>query len=82
MVGLRLLVRSSTAMHEVNSIIFSNSDYQGAKAAGFNALLIRRLGPLGEEEHKDTDENLQDVQCIGSLHEIPQQLLKHTERKR
>ncbi|KAF5322153.1 hypothetical protein D9619_001896 [Psilocybe cf. subviscida] len=56
-------------------------DYHGATAAGFNALLIRRPGPLGEGEQKEANEDLRDVQCIGSLDEIPRRLLREAENE-
>ena len=46
------------------------SDYNGATDAGLEALLLRRLGPEGEEAHKEEDEDLTGVRTIGSLSEI------------
>lgn len=43
------------------------SDYQGAKASGLHALLLRRPGPEGEEEHKEPGEDLTNVEVVPSL---------------
>lgn len=42
-------------------------DYYGARAAGMHALLIRRHGSDGEEEHKEEGEDLRDVSTVSSL---------------
>lgn len=46
------------------------SDYIGAKQAGLNAMLIRRLGPEGEGESKEPDERLDGLHVIHSLGEV------------
>lgn len=46
------------------------SDYLGAVASQFNAILLRRPGPIGEQEHKDADENLEGVLTVPNLTEI------------
>ncbi|KAF9049821.1 HAD-like domain-containing protein [Panaeolus papilionaceus] len=47
-----------------------NCDYLGAVASQFNAILLRRPGPIGEQEHKDADENLEGVLTVPNLTEI------------
>ncbi|KAI0081274.1 HAD hydrolase subfamily IA REG-2-like protein [Panus rudis PR-1116 ss-1] len=46
------------------------ADYWGAKKAGICALLIRRHGAEGEEEHKEPDEDLTGVEVVHSLQEV------------
>lgn len=46
------------------------SDWKGAKAAGFQARLLRRPGPDGEQAHKEEDEVLDGVDVIQSLEEV------------
>ncbi len=48
----------------------SCSDYLGAKACGLHALLVRRPGPEGEEEHKETGEDLTGVEVVPSLSHV------------
>ncbi|KAG1734753.1 HAD-like domain-containing protein [Suillus paluster] len=43
------------------------SDYDGARAAGMHALLLRRAGPESGGEHKEEGENLQGVQVVNDL---------------
>ncbi|KAG6375460.1 HAD hydrolase subfamily IA REG-2-like protein [Boletus reticuloceps] len=45
-------------------------DYYGAQAAGMQAVLIRRAGPDGIQEHKEADEDLSSVRVISSLHDV------------
>ncbi|OSD03963.1 HAD hydrolase subfamily IA REG-2-like protein [Trametes coccinea BRFM310] len=45
-------------------------DYHGAKACGFEALLVRRPGPEGEEERKEPGEDLTNVQVVPSLSQV------------
>ncbi|KAI0829620.1 HAD hydrolase subfamily IA REG-2-like protein [Trametes gibbosa] len=42
-------------------------DYRGATAAGLHALLLRRPGPDGEEEHKEAGEDLTGVEVVPGL---------------
>jgi len=46
------------------------SDYNGAVAAGFNALLLRRQGPDGHHEHKEVDEDISRVSVIHNLSDV------------
>jgi hypothetical protein len=46
------------------------SDFHGAKAAGFEARLLRRPGADGEQEHKEPGEDLTSVDVIHSLDDI------------
>ena len=46
------------------------SDFYGAKAAGFEARLLRRPGTDGEQEHKEPGEDLTAVNVIQSLDDI------------
>lgn len=46
------------------------SDYTGATKSGLNALLLRRVGPEGEHEHKEADERLGGVEVIRGLDEV------------
>ena len=46
------------------------SDFHGAKAAGFEARLLRRPGTGGEQERKEPGEDLTSVDVIHSLDEI------------
>ncbi|CDO69290.1 hypothetical protein BN946_scf184976.g9 [Trametes cinnabarina] len=39
-------------------------DYHGAKECGLEALLVRRPGPEGEEERKEPDEDLTNVNVV------------------
>lgn len=48
----------------------SDSDYYGAKACGLSALLVRRSGPDGEAERKESDEDLTGVEVVRSLREV------------
>lgn len=43
------------------------SDYNGARAAGMHALLLRRAGPEGDGERKEEGENLQGVHVVNDL---------------
>ena len=43
------------------------SDYKGAVSSGWKALLLRRRGSAGEQEHKEHDEVLDGVKVIDSL---------------
>ncbi|KAF8503097.1 HAD hydrolase subfamily IA REG-2-like protein [Gautieria morchelliformis] len=45
-------------------------DYKGARHAGVHALLVRRPGPDGNGEHKETDEVLTDVEIVRNLSEV------------
>jgi len=45
-------------------------DYHGAVNAGFKSLLLRRLGPEGEHEHKEENESLKGVEIIHGLKEL------------
>ncbi|PPQ97387.1 LOW QUALITY PROTEIN: hypothetical protein CVT26_006621 [Gymnopilus dilepis] len=47
-----------------------NCDFHGAKRAGWNALLIRRKGPEGDQEHKEANEDLADVQTVNDLYSV------------
>ncbi|KAK7687114.1 hypothetical protein QCA50_009616 [Cerrena zonata] len=46
------------------------ADYHGAQKAGLRALLIRRPGPDGEGEHKEADEDLNNVDVVTSLVDV------------
>jgi len=46
------------------------ADYRGGAAAGLRTLLLRRLGPDGDGEHKEEGEDLGGVQVISSLMEV------------
>ena len=46
------------------------SDYNGAVAAGFDAMLLRRQGPDGYHEHKEMDEDTGRVNVIHSLCDV------------
>ena len=48
----------------------SRSDYNGALAAGFNALLLRRQGSDGQHEHKEMDEDISHVNIIHNLSDV------------
>ena len=48
----------------------SCSDYNGAVAAGFNALLLRREGPDGYHEHKELDEDINRGNVIHNLRDV------------
>lgn len=43
------------------------SDYQGARAAGMHAMLLRRPGPDGDGEHKEVGEDLRHVNVVPNL---------------
>ncbi|KDR75804.1 hypothetical protein GALMADRAFT_503824 [Galerina marginata CBS 339.88] len=45
-------------------------DYNGAKTVGWDALLLRRVGVAGEFEHKELDENLENIQVIHDLESV------------
>jgi len=51
-------------------------DYNGAIAAGFNALLLRREGPDGHHEHKEIDEDISRVAVIHNLRDVISWALK------
>ncbi|KAF8897025.1 HAD-like domain-containing protein [Gymnopilus junonius] len=53
------------------------SDYNGAKASGWNALLLRRQGIEGECEHKEPDETLKNVRIINRLDAIINWIQRH-----
>ncbi|KIJ18619.1 hypothetical protein PAXINDRAFT_70747 [Paxillus involutus ATCC 200175] len=42
-------------------------DYHGARAAGMQALLLRRPGPDGDGENKEAKEDLRNVEVVSSL---------------
>ena len=42
-------------------------DYNGARAYGLSALLLRRPGPDGDAERKEDDEDLSNVETVASL---------------
>ena len=46
------------------------SDYRGALGSGWQALLVRRKGMEGEEEHKEVGEDLKGVNIIRGLEEV------------
>jgi hypothetical protein len=46
------------------------SDFQGALEAGMQGLLLRRLGPGGEQAHKEADESLEGVELIENLEAV------------
>jgi len=45
-------------------------DYYGARAAGMQALLIRRPSPDGDQENKKADEDLGNVEVVHSLYDV------------
>jgi len=45
-------------------------DYNGAVAAGFNALLLRRQGPDGQHKDKEMDEDISRVKVIHNLNDV------------
>ncbi|KAF8633393.1 hypothetical protein AX17_004564 [Amanita inopinata Kibby_2008] len=45
-------------------------DYEGAKRAGMQALLLRRPGSEGDQAHKDENESLQGVGVVRGLDEV------------
>ncbi|KAF8622735.1 hypothetical protein AX15_006825 [Amanita polypyramis BW_CC] len=47
-------------------------DYEGAKNAGMQALLLRRLGPEGEQVHKEANESIDNVHVVEGLNEVIQ----------
>ena len=49
-----------------------DSDYEGARNAGMQALLLRRQGPEGEQAHKESNELLDGVHVIEGLSEVIQ----------
>ncbi|PFH51562.1 hypothetical protein AMATHDRAFT_142395 [Amanita thiersii Skay4041] len=61
------VVKPSECLHVGDELI---GDYQGATSAGMHALLLRRLGPEGEQAHKETDESLSNVHVINGLSEV------------
>lgn len=46
------------------------SDYKGAVNSGWKALLLRRTGSAGDQEHKEYDEVLDGVEVIDSLDSV------------
>lgn len=47
-----------------------DSDYWGARNAGMNALLLRRLGPEGEHAHKEPSEQLNGVHIVANMNSV------------
>ncbi|KAF9227240.1 HAD-superfamily hydrolase [Gyrodon lividus] len=45
-------------------------DYDGAQAAGMQALLIRRPGPDGDGENKEAEEDIRNVRVVSSLWDV------------
>ncbi|KAH9847634.1 HAD hydrolase subfamily IA REG-2-like protein [Lenzites betulinus] len=63
----RLGAKPEEVMHVGDEL---ECDYRGAIASGLHALLIRRPGPDGEEEHKEAGEDLTGVQVITGLSSV------------
>ncbi|KZT08495.1 HAD-superfamily hydrolase [Laetiporus sulphureus 93-53] len=63
----RASVPPSQAVHVGDEL---DADYNGARAAGLSALLLRRLGPAGEGETKEDDEDLRGVEVVSGLGEV------------
>ncbi|KAH7888594.1 HAD-like domain-containing protein [Phlebopus sp. FC_14] len=57
-------VASNEVVHVGDELL---CDYHGARAAGMESLLLRRPGPDGEGEHKETGENLHGVTVVPNL---------------
>ncbi|KAH9485461.1 Haloacid dehalogenase-like hydrolase domain-containing protein 3 [Psilocybe cubensis] len=57
-------IRPSQCLHVGDELV---SDYQGASNVGWHALLLRRTGADGEQEHKEHGEDLKGIQTISSL---------------
>ncbi|KAF8806424.1 HAD-like protein [Phlegmacium glaucopus] len=66
-------IRPEECLHIGDELI---CDYNGAVAAGFNALLLRREGPDGHHEHKEMDEDISRVSVIHNLSDVISWLLK------
>ncbi|KAF9793426.1 HAD hydrolase subfamily IA REG-2-like protein [Thelephora terrestris] len=52
------------------------ADYFGASAVGIKALLVRRPGADGEEEHKESGEDLTGVSVVHGLSEVVDEVLR------
>jgi hypothetical protein len=64
------LVRPLARRSSIHPELPCRSDYNGAVAAGFNALLLRRQGPDGHHEHKEIDEDISRVNVIHNLGDV------------
>lgn len=57
----------------------AKSDYQGAVSAGLSGLLLRRLGPDGEGERKEPDEDLTGVHVVSGLTDVVDWVVKNND---
>ncbi|EJF65084.1 HAD hydrolase subfamily IA REG-2-like protein [Dichomitus squalens LYAD-421 SS1] len=73
----RLSAKPEETMHVGDEL---DCDYQGAKACGLQALLVRRPGPEGEEERKEAEEILTGVQVIPGLLSVLDRVQGHATR--
>ncbi|KAF8070532.1 HAD-like domain-containing protein [Lyophyllum atratum] len=63
----RSLVDTGQCLHVGDEI---DSDYDGALAAGMKSLLLRRVGPDGEQAHKAPQEILKGVRVVEDLNAV------------
>ncbi|EPS96291.1 HAD IA REG-2-like protein [Fomitopsis schrenkii] len=63
----RLGVHPSEAVHVGDEL---PADYYGAKNSGLEALLVRRPGVLGEDEHKEPGEDISKVPMVSGLAQV------------
>ncbi|RDX50118.1 HAD hydrolase subfamily IA REG-2-like protein [Lentinus brumalis] len=63
----RLGIKPEETLHVGDEL---DCDYQGAKACGLKALLVRRPGPEGEGEHKEAGEDLTGVQVVPEMSRV------------
>jgi len=61
------IIRPEECLHIGDELI---CDYNGAVAAGLNALLLRRQGPDGHHEHKEMNEDISRVNVIHNLCDV------------
>jgi len=61
------IIRPEECLHIGDELI---CDYNGAVAAGFKALLLRRQGPDGHYEHKELDEDISRLNVIHRLGDV------------
>ncbi|KAI0675043.1 HAD hydrolase subfamily IA REG-2-like protein [Trametes maxima] len=75
----RLGVEASETLHVGDEL---DCDYHGARASGLQALLIRRPGPEGDEEHKEPGEDVTNVAVVPSLAHVVEWVQQQNQRRR
>jgi len=70
---VRADVRPEEALHVGDELV---ADYHGAKASGLAALLLRRPGPDGDGELKESGEDLSGVEVVPNLLDVVQWVLR------